>query len=59
MLVTLIIFSILAIIMLAWGYSRGQDEHLAGLKIAGGMLVDVFPINTQQLAPVHRTFMVS
>jgi len=44
MLVPTVIMGALAIILLAIGYSRGQSQHLNGLKSALAMTIEILPL---------------
>lgn len=44
MLGTTILFAVLAAALLAYGYSRGQGEHIEGLKRTGRMLIEIMPL---------------
>ena len=44
MLVPMIIMGILAIVLLYIGYQRGEGEHIAGLKNAYNMTIQIFPL---------------
>ena len=44
MLIPTLIMAGLALVLLWIGYHRGQNEHLIGLKSAGRMTLDIFPL---------------
>ena len=44
MLVSTIIFAVLAAVLLYVGYSRGKGEHVAGLKAAFSILLQILPM---------------
>jgi len=44
MLIPTLIMAVLAIVLLAIGYSRGENEHLIGLKAGLKMTLEIFPL---------------
>ncbi len=44
MLIPTIILGVIAIILLFIGYQRGGGEHIAGLKSAGTLLIQIIPL---------------
>lgn len=44
MLVPMIIMAVLAIVLLYIGYQRGEGEHIAGLKNAYNMILQILPL---------------
>ncbi|UCF31183.1 MAG: permease [bacterium] len=44
MLIPTSVFAVLAVVLLLVGYSRGQEQHIAGVRIAFGMIVQVLPL---------------
>lgn len=44
MIVPTMILAILAVILLVIGYSRGEGQHLAGLKLSMKMTIEVLPL---------------
>ncbi len=44
MLIPTLVMAILAVILLIIGYSKGEGQHIAGLKSAMKMTVDVLPL---------------
>ena len=44
MLAATIIFAILASVLLIIGYRNGQGQHIAGLKVGFGILVEIIPL---------------
>jgi uncharacterized membrane protein YraQ (UPF0718 family) len=44
MLIPTLFFAVLAAVLLYYGYSRGEGEHLVGLRWAWRTLVSIFPL---------------
>jgi len=44
MLIPTIIMGVLAIVLLTIGYSRGQGEHIVGLKNTTTLLLEIIPL---------------
>lgn len=44
MLIPTLIMALLALILLIIGYSRGEGQHIAGLKFAMKMTIDILPM---------------
>lgn len=44
MLITTIILGVVAVLLLAAGYAKGQGQHIAGMRSAGVMLLEVIPL---------------
>ena len=44
MLIPTIVMACLAVILLVVGYSRGEDQHITGLKSAFKMTIDILPL---------------
>jgi len=44
MLIPTIILAVLAIGLLGWGYFKGEGQHIAGLKSASRMFLEILPL---------------
>jgi len=44
MLIPTIVMAVIAIVLLILGYSRGQGEHISGMKFALNLLIQVLPL---------------
>ncbi|MFC1853452.1 permease [candidate division CSSED10-310 bacterium] len=44
MLIPTMVMAILAAVALYIGYSKGQGQHIAGLKMGGAMILEIFPL---------------
>jgi uncharacterized membrane protein YraQ (UPF0718 family) len=44
MLIATVILAVMAVVLLIVGYSRGQGQHLEGLRMGGVMTLEVIPI---------------
>lgn len=44
MLIPTVIMAVIAIALLVVGYTRGQGEHIAGIKAAGTMTFEIIPL---------------
>ncbi len=44
MLIPTVIMATIAIILLILGYSKGEGQHIIGLKSALGMIIDILPL---------------
>ena len=44
MVVPTIVMGVLAVVLLALGYSRGEGEHLQGLRSGFGMILEILPL---------------
>ena len=44
MVIPTLIMGLLAVALLALGYSRGEGEHLQGLRSGFGMILEIVPL---------------
>jgi uncharacterized membrane protein YraQ (UPF0718 family) len=44
MLIPTLVFAVLAAILLYVGYTRGEEQHIAGLKISLSMIIQILPL---------------
>lgn len=44
MVIPTVVMGVLAVVLLALGYYRGEGEHLQGLRSGGGMILDILPL---------------
>ena len=44
MLVPTIVMGVIAVILVAIGYSKGGGQHITGIKSAGEMLTQILPL---------------